>query len=129
MSDSSDLPGDDPIAWRAIARGTPVTDAEGNHVGTVDELLGSNEEDIFHGIVVRHHLIDMHKIAIGADDISSMSRNEIVTSLTAGEIAAMPRHTEERSFELGWVSVPCTYQYGGRRVITYETEPGWVKDR
>ena len=40
----------DAIAWRAVTYGTPVSSSDGTKVGTVHEMLGSDEEDIFHGV-------------------------------------------------------------------------------
>lgn len=130
MSSPVDPSSDDQIAWRAIGRHTPVLDAAGAEVGVVDELLGSNEEDIFHGIVLRHHLLDRHKVVIPADDITSITRHAVATSLTAAEIEALPKHTAERAYDLGWVTMRFTYQYGPSSYtsIPYET-PGWVKER
>ena len=62
-----------PIAWRAVLQETPVRSSEGEHVGHIVDLLGSDEEDIFmlqdrchqtspdrHGSRSRRSLTDQH---------------------------------------------------------------------
>ena len=44
------VPSSDPIGWRGIVYGTRVTTADGVEAGTVREVLGSDGEDIFHGL-------------------------------------------------------------------------------
>jgi sporulation protein YlmC with PRC-barrel domain len=41
-----------PIAWRAVESGTPVTGTDGNRIGTVSEVVADDDADIFHGIAV-----------------------------------------------------------------------------
>jgi hypothetical protein len=48
-----DLPGpDDPVAWSYIEPGTAVVDLDERQVGTVIQMLGTEEEGIFHGLAV-----------------------------------------------------------------------------
>jgi len=42
---------DAPIAWRAIVEDGPARSWDGETVGTVYDVLGSND-DIFHGVVI-----------------------------------------------------------------------------
>ncbi len=42
----------DPVSWLLVERGWAVVDAAGEHVGKVDEVLGDEPTDIFHGLVV-----------------------------------------------------------------------------
>jgi len=41
------------IAWTAMPYRAPVLDSAGNRIGTAESLLGDEEDDIFHGIVVK----------------------------------------------------------------------------
>lgn len=102
---------DDPISWRAIGKDEPVYAVDGEFVGSVDELLGADEEDIFHGIVVRLESDNKRKVAISSDDVSSITRHGIVVTWTPGEITTMPQHTEERTFALGWKKAPFLYRH------------------
>jgi hypothetical protein len=95
---------DRPIAWTAILSDTPVYASDGEQVGVVDEVLGSQGEDIFHGIVVRSPGVQ-HNVAILADKVSGITRSRIDTSLTTQEIRALPVYKEEASYTLGIVGL------------------------
>ena len=53
----------DPIAWVLIERGWKVVDANGKKVGKVDEVLGDEQTDIFHGLIVNGEEIFGERIA------------------------------------------------------------------
>jgi rRNA processing protein Gar1 len=42
----------DPVSWLLVEPGWRVLDAEGKPVGKVDEVLGDEQTDIFHGLIV-----------------------------------------------------------------------------
>ncbi|MDQ3066191.1 MAG: PRC-barrel domain-containing protein [Actinomycetota bacterium] len=42
----------DPVSWLLVERGWKVVDANGEKVGKVDEVLGDETTDIFHGLTV-----------------------------------------------------------------------------
>ena len=44
------MPDTQPISWRSIVYGTAVTADDGERVGAVHEVLGSDADDIFHGL-------------------------------------------------------------------------------
>jgi uncharacterized protein YrrD len=94
----------DQIAWRAIVYGTAVVAADGTKVGTVHEVLGSDEEDIFHGIrVARSGHPD---VMIPASDISSLTSSAVTTELSAADVDGLPAYTEEATYHLasvGWL--------------------------
>jgi len=92
---------DHPIAWRAVPQDTAVR-SDGQQVGTVYDLLGSDEDDIFHGIVVQLRS-GSRRVFVPADDVILITTSHVDVSLSAGEIGALPEHTEERQFELGMV--------------------------
>ncbi len=91
-----------PIAWRAVPQDTEVRSSDGEHVGHIVDLLGSDDEDIFHGIVVRlSH--SGHEVFVPADDVTLMTPSHLDVAYTADELKALPEHTQDRQFELGWV--------------------------
>ena len=42
----------DPVSWLMVEPGWTVVNAQGKKVGKVDEVLGDEEVDIFHGLLV-----------------------------------------------------------------------------
>ncbi|MGZ6372858.1 MAG: hypothetical protein ACXWL8_05635 [Candidatus Limnocylindria bacterium] len=109
MADSSaeaDRPRDpeQPIAWRGVLEDTPVRSSEGEQVGTLSDLLGSDQEDIFHGIVVQLARAG-HEVFVPADDVTLMTPSHIDVAYTSDQLHGLPVHTDERQSELGWVGL------------------------
>jgi hypothetical protein len=110
MADSqvdADRPHDpeQPIAWRGVLSDTPVRSSDGEQVGTLSDLLGSDQEDIFHGIVVRIGGALGHDVFIPADDITLMTPSHLDVAYTTDQLNALPEHTQQRQAELGWVGL------------------------
>jgi hypothetical protein len=106
---------EDPIAWRGVAQDTPVHSSDDQVVGTLSDLLGSDQEDIFHGIVV--HLGRLgHQVFVPADQVSLMTRSHVDVALTSDELHALPKHDEERQFDVGIVGF-------------FRKHPGWVREK
>ena len=104
-----------PIAWRGVAQDTPVRTSEGETAGTLSDMLGSDQEDIFHGIVV-HLGRFRHHIFVAADQVSLMTPSHVDVSLTSAEIHALPKHDDERQYDLGMVGL-------------LRKHPGWVREK
>ena len=105
---------DQPIAWRAAPEDIPVR-SDGKQVGTLFDLLGSHEEDIFHGIVVQLQP-GSRRVFVPADDVASITAAHVDVSLTAAELAGLPDHTEERQFQLGMAG-------------TFRKRAGWIREK
>lgn len=87
-----DPPGpDDPVAWRYIKEGTPVHGPDGAQLGTVDAMLGSDQEDIFHGIAVKGGLLSTPRV-VKADDVVTMTPSGVEVRLDAEGLANAPEH-------------------------------------
>jgi hypothetical protein len=93
---------DQPVAWRGVAQDTPVRTSDGETVGVVADLLGSDEEDIFHGVVV--HLGRLgHHVFVPADQVDLMTATHVDVAPTSAEIHALPRYADAAEFEVGTV--------------------------
>jgi hypothetical protein len=116
------VPDDQPISWRYIVYGTAVTAADGIRMGDVREVLGSDAEDIFHGLRVaftsRHG-----DVMVSADDIQSMSTGEVRTVLRRSEIEGFPAYDETATYHLasvGWLRKHLGWQKDAKS----DEEPG-----
>jgi hypothetical protein len=111
-----------PISWRSIVYGTPVTAADGIRIGAVREVLGSDSEDIFHGLRVA--LTGRREdVMVSADDIASMSLVEVRTVLTRSQIVRLPAYDETATFHLasvGWLRKHLGWQKDAKS----DEEPG-----
>lgn len=89
-----DLPGpDDPVAWSYIEPGTPVTGREGVKVGSVEAMLGTEAEGIFHGIAL-HPASGGRTRVIPADAVSQLTTSEVQIQLSVEQVEALPEFDE-----------------------------------
>lgn len=79
--------GGDPIAYTALQPGTPVLDVDGNQVGTVDEVLAVESEDVFDGLAVR---TEHGTRFVDRDQVGAITTAHVHTTLTAAQAADLP---------------------------------------
>ena len=103
-----------PVSWRAIAADTPVFASDGSEVGKVSEVLGGDQEDIFHGLVIDLPGIG-NEAMLPAAHVVRISDRRVESDLTADEIRSLPEFEAAESFRLGNVG------------LLRKTE-GWVKE-
>jgi hypothetical protein len=112
----------DPISWRAVVYGTPVTSDDGNRVGTVREVLGSDADDVFHGLRV-HAASGARDVMISSSDLASLTGGDIRTTLTSREVEALPDYDEVATYHLasvGWLRKHLGWAKDSKR----DEEPG-----
>jgi hypothetical protein len=89
-----DLPGpDDPVAWSYIDAGTPITGREGVRIGSVEVMLGTEAEGIFHGIAMRPVGGGPTRV-VPADAVSSLTPSEVQVQLSVDEAEHLPEYDE-----------------------------------
>ena len=77
-----DLPGpDDPVAWSYVQAGTDVVDPNGNRIGRVEEMLGT-DEGIFHGVAVSPEVGGPTRM-VPADQVGSLTPSRVEIQLDA----------------------------------------------
>ena len=80
-----------PIAYRALASGTPVYDSQGLKIGNVRSVLAVEEEDVFDGLII----ITAHGTRfIDAPDIAHIAERRVDLKLTEAGVANQPEHEE-----------------------------------
>jgi hypothetical protein len=76
-----------PIAWSALARGTPVYSSDGREIGKVAEVIADEQKDIFSGISVDPGWFKDERF-VPADLIASLSAAAVRLRITAGAAEA-----------------------------------------
>ncbi|MGH7860666.1 MAG: hypothetical protein ACREOS_00345 [Candidatus Dormibacteraceae bacterium] len=90
-----------PIAWRAMPYRARVLSAEGTEIGSAESLLGDEESDIFHGIVVkRPH--DSTLVEIAAAEITTITTAAVHTSVPQSQVAVLPAYRPEHWSHIEW---------------------------
>ena len=116
------MPDEQATSWRSIVYGTPVIGSDGERLGEVREVLGSDAEDIFHGLRVR--LVDQRQdVMIAADDVADIAGDGVRTSLTRSEAETMAPYDESATYHLasvGWLRK----HLGWQRDSKSDEEPG-----
>ncbi len=82
-----------PVAWTALRRQATVVGADGSEIGTLEEVLGDRDDDIFHGLVVKRGS-DGERVELPAAHVKKMTEQHIVTDLDsvgAGSLSAYRR--------------------------------------
>ncbi len=82
------------VAWRAMPRHAPVVGADGAEIGTAETLLADEDEDIFHGIVLKRKP-DGEKVEVPARRITRITTRRVVTDLGPSDAQALPAYKED----------------------------------
>jgi hypothetical protein len=93
------------ISWRAVIYGTPVLAADGQAAGVVREVLGSDAEDVFHGVRVGLNG-GAPDVLLSSGLITDLTIAAVQTSLPASAIAGLPAYVDEATYHLasvGWL--------------------------
>jgi hypothetical protein len=99
------MPDGEPVSWRGLVYGTAVVASDGTPVGSVREVLGSDADDIFHGLRV-HLAAGDRDVMVAAEEIDSLGSSDVRVGMTAPEIAALPKYDESATYHLasvGWL--------------------------
>jgi hypothetical protein len=110
------------IAWRAIPYGTPVSAPDGTRIGTVREVLGSDGEDIFHGLRVRLEGAG-RDVMVGADDVTAITSDRVAIDLDRPTANGLPDFDVPATYHLasvGWLR----HHLGWKDDAKSDEEPG-----
>jgi hypothetical protein len=83
-----DLPGpDDPVAWSYVQAETLVIGPNGEDLGRVAAMLGTETEGIFHGVAVTPYSDGMTRV-VPADAVTSLTSSKVQIAWDADRLAA-----------------------------------------
>ncbi|HSM39092.1 MAG TPA: hypothetical protein VK838_07130 [Candidatus Limnocylindrales bacterium] len=87
-----DLPGpDDPVAWSYVEPGTSVVGREGVKIGTVERMLGTEAENIFHGIALQPAEGGASRV-IPADAVTELTTSEVQVRVSTDEVGRLEEY-------------------------------------
>ena len=78
----------DPVAWKAVEKGWAVFDRDGEQVGTVDEIAGDENVDIFDGFGIKTGTFRGVKY-VPAEIVESIAVGEIRLTIAGNEVARL----------------------------------------
>jgi sporulation protein YlmC with PRC-barrel domain len=93
MTDAQDL--GEPVSYLVTKNGTPVFDSSGDRAGEVEHVLADDEDDVFHGLIVKTS--DGHRFA-GADQIDGIYEHAVIVS---SPVAQLPEPSKDAVPESG----------------------------
>ena len=77
----------DPVSWFLIEPGWQVADVSGAHVGTVAEVRGAENEDIFDGLVVTVSAVDSKYVP--SELVGPITESRIELTISAAQVAEL----------------------------------------
>ena len=75
----------DPVSWLMIEPGWKVVDAQGDEVGSVDELVGDSSNDIFNGLSVSTSLLGKPRY-VPSEQVAAITEERVQLNLTKDQI-------------------------------------------
>lgn len=88
-----DLPGpDDPVAWNYVEADTLVVGPDGEELGRVAAMLGTETEGIFHGVAVNPYENGRTRV-VPADAVTLLTPARIQIAYDRDQLAAAKEHT------------------------------------
>ncbi|HET6380948.1 MAG TPA: hypothetical protein VFH63_07920 [candidate division Zixibacteria bacterium] len=87
-----DMPGPgDPVAWNYVEPGTPIVGREGVRLGTVERMLGTEAEGIFHGIALDPAGGGPTRV-IPANAVTSLTPSEVQVQVATDEVERLEEY-------------------------------------
>ena len=78
----------DPVSWFVMERGWRVVDRDGEDVGTVEEILGDENADIFDGLSVRGGALSDARY-IPSEHVAEITEGTVRLDLANAEVEAL----------------------------------------
>jgi len=78
----------DPVSWKVVENGWSVFDREGEQVGTVEEIVGDEDADIFDGLGIRTHAFSSVKY-VPSEIVANIAVGEVHLTIPGDEVAPL----------------------------------------
>jgi len=83
----------DPVSWFMIEPGWTVLDANGQEVGSVDEIAGDSSDDIFNGLSVSTSLLRKPRY-VPSEQVALITEGSVRLKLSKEEVARLGEFQE-----------------------------------
>jgi hypothetical protein len=83
----------DPVSWFLIERGWRVVDRNGEEVGTVDEVTGDENADIFDGLSISSGFFGGPRY-VPSEQVDEITEGTVTLALTKDEVEALQEFAE-----------------------------------
>jgi hypothetical protein len=83
----------DPVSWFMIEPGWKVVDANGDEVGSVDEVVGDSSDDIFNGLSISVSLLRRPRY-IPSEQVGTITQGRVQLKLTKDQVEHLDEFEE-----------------------------------
>jgi hypothetical protein len=83
----------DPVSWFVIEPGWKVVDAQGQDVGSVDEVVGDSSDDIFNGLSISTSLLGRPRY-VPSEQVGTITQGRVELKLTKDQIGHLGEFEE-----------------------------------
>jgi hypothetical protein len=83
----------DPVSWFVIEPGWKVVDAEGEEVGSVDEVVGDSSDDIFNGLSISTSLLGRPRY-VPSEQVGTITQGRVHLELTKEQVERLGEFEE-----------------------------------
>ena len=89
----SDAGAGDPVSWLLIRRGWKVVSSDGAEIGSVDEVVGDDERDIFDGLAVATSALGKPRY-VPSEQVGEITEGVVRLKLTQVDAAGLGEYLE-----------------------------------
>lgn len=83
----------DPVSWFLIEPGWKVLDANGEEIGSVDEIVGDSSDDIFNGLSVSTSVLGRPRY-VPSEQVGSITEGQIQLTITGDQVDKLTEYEE-----------------------------------
>ena len=83
----------DPVSWFVIEPGWKVIDAEGQEIGSVDEVVGDSSDDIFNGLSISTSLLGRPRY-VPSEQVGTITQGHVQLKLSKDQIGRLGEFEE-----------------------------------
>ena len=83
----------DPVSWLMIEPGWKVVDAQGQEVGSVDEVAGDSSDDIFNGLSISTSLLGKPRY-VPSEQVGTITEGRVHLKLSKDQIERLGEFEE-----------------------------------